>query len=160
MEKSKDAYKFNCAQRAHVQLLENMPQTMLSMIVGGLTYPRLVAAMGLGWTISRILFAYGYITSDKPAGKGRYLGGFFWLFPGGNLGNLRCHCDEDGAVSCYCSCKYQVLQDLIVAKICESLVKGIDLGVVPCPCFGRQASFESFNIVGQRILSQRVTIPF
>ncbi|RMZ90724.1 hypothetical protein DV736_g2053, partial [Chaetothyriales sp. CBS 134916] len=69
-EKSKDAYKFNCAQRAHAQFLENMPQTMLTMLVGGLSYPRAVAYLGVGWIISRVLFAYGYIMSNKPHGNG------------------------------------------------------------------------------------------
>jgi glutathione S-transferase len=84
-EKSPEAYTFNCAQRAHGQLLENMPQTMLMMMVGGLTYPRLTAVMGLGWVFGRILYAYGYITSKK-AGKGRAMGSMFWLFQGGIWG--------------------------------------------------------------------------
>ncbi|RMZ83211.1 hypothetical protein DV738_g1322, partial [Chaetothyriales sp. CBS 135597] len=81
--KSKEAYKFNCAQRAHAQFLENMPQTVLTMLIGGLTSPRLVALCGLGWSISRVSYAYGYITGTKPDGRGRYSGGLgalFWVF--------------------------------------------------------------------------------
>ena len=59
---------------------------MAMMLVGGLTYPRLVAGLGVGWIISRIVYAYGYITSNEPNGKGRKYGGTFWLFQGGIWG--------------------------------------------------------------------------
>lgn len=42
--------------------------------------------MGVGWIISRIVYAYGYITSNEPNGKGRKYGGTFWLFQGGIWG--------------------------------------------------------------------------
>ncbi|ETN39385.1 uncharacterized protein HMPREF1541_05608 [Cyphellophora europaea CBS 101466] len=86
VKESRDAYVFNAAQRAHGNLLENMSQTVLMMLVGGLAYPRLAAAMGAGWVLCRALFAYGYVTSTKPHGKGRYLGGAFWLFQAGFWG--------------------------------------------------------------------------
>jgi hypothetical protein len=64
VKESRDAYEFNAAQRAHAHLLENMSQTVLSMLVAGLLYPRASAALGAGWLISRILFCYGYGESD------------------------------------------------------------------------------------------------
>lgn len=83
-KESKAAYKLNCAQRAHSNLLENMSQTMMTMMVAGLSYPRVTAALGAGWVVSRILYAYGYITSDDP--KGRGIGGGFWIMQGGIWG--------------------------------------------------------------------------
>ncbi|ETI28122.1 hypothetical protein G647_00571 [Cladophialophora carrionii CBS 160.54] len=79
-KESQDAYKFNCAQRAHANLLENMPQTMATMLFAGLEYPTVTAALGLGWLLARSLYAFGYIKYNK-----RYsLGGWaFWLCQGG-----------------------------------------------------------------------------
>jgi hypothetical protein len=42
--------------------------------------PRATAISGLGWVVSRALFAYGYITSEKPNGRGRYLGVTYYGF--------------------------------------------------------------------------------
>jgi glutathione S-transferase len=35
-KESRDAYKYNCAQRAHGNLMEHMPQTIAYMLVAGL----------------------------------------------------------------------------------------------------------------------------
>ncbi|KAL3477361.1 hypothetical protein BJX99DRAFT_257611 [Aspergillus californicus] len=80
------AHKFNCAQRAHANFLENAPQTMLSILVAGLKYPTLAAGLGAAWVFFRCLFLYGYIYSDKPQGKGRYIGSMFWLMQAGLWG--------------------------------------------------------------------------
>ncbi|KAL4778308.1 hypothetical protein BJX76DRAFT_148652 [Aspergillus varians] len=79
------AYKFNCAQRAHANFLENAPQTMLMILVAGIKYPQLAAGLGAAWAFFRVVFLYGYIYSDKPQGGGRKNGGFFWLAQGGLL---------------------------------------------------------------------------
>ncbi|OAP65204.1 hypothetical protein AYL99_01176 [Fonsecaea erecta] len=85
-KESQAAYKFNCAQRAHGNLLENMPQTMAYMLFAGLEYPTATAALGAAWVVCRIAFAYGYISSQKKNGSGRYIGGGFWLLQGGLWG--------------------------------------------------------------------------
>ncbi|EXJ95484.1 glutathione S-transferase [Capronia coronata CBS 617.96] len=82
VKESRDAYKFNCAQRAHGNLLENMPQTMLYMLFAGLEYPKATFAVGTAWLICRAIFAYGYITSEKPDGKGRLYGSGYLLMQG------------------------------------------------------------------------------
>ncbi|EME38981.1 hypothetical protein DOTSEDRAFT_92243 [Dothistroma septosporum NZE10] len=79
---SPEAYKFNCAQRAHGNLLENMPQTIAMLLFAGLFYPTATPVLGATWVVGRVLYAYGYITS-KENGKGRSLGAVFWL---GQLG--------------------------------------------------------------------------
>ncbi|KAJ5498526.1 Sterol O-acyltransferase [Penicillium expansum] len=76
------AEKFNCAQRAHTNFLENASQTMLFTLVAGLKYPELAAGLGALWVFFRVLFLYGYVYSGKPQGKGRMMGGFFWLVQG------------------------------------------------------------------------------
>jgi len=80
------AYKFNCAQRAHAQFLENMPQTIILLLVAGLKYPQATALLGVGWVIGRVLYLYGYVYSGKEHGKGRAMGGGFWLCQLGLLG--------------------------------------------------------------------------
>lgn len=79
---SREAYQFNCAQRAHGNLMENLPQTIASILFAGLFYPNAAAILGGVWLVSRILYAYGYITS-KTNGKGRAIGIGFWI---GQLG--------------------------------------------------------------------------
>jgi glutathione S-transferase len=68
MKTNPGAYTFNCAQRAYANFLENAPQTMVSMLVAGLAYPTLTAALGLGWLFSRVLNLVGYVYSGKDKG--------------------------------------------------------------------------------------------
>ncbi|KAK5946771.1 hypothetical protein PMZ80_000914 [Knufia obscura] len=86
IKSSKEAYKFNCAQRAHGNLLENMPTAISTLLFGGLFYPRAAPVMGSLWVVFRAFYAYGYITSNKPDGKGRSLGYGFWLSQLGLIG--------------------------------------------------------------------------
>lgn len=76
------AYRFNCAQRAHANLLESMPQTMLYILVAGVKWPIASTALGTAWVVLRAVYAHGYIYSNKPNGKGRYNGAAFWLCQG------------------------------------------------------------------------------
>ncbi|KAL4879053.1 hypothetical protein BJY04DRAFT_194642 [Aspergillus karnatakaensis] len=80
------AYQFNCAQRAHANFLENAPQTMLSILIAGLKYPQIAAGLGAAWAFFRLLFMFGYVYSDKPQGRGRYNGAFFWFAQAGLWG--------------------------------------------------------------------------
>ena len=73
------AERFNCAQRAHGNFLENAPQTMLFILVAGLKWPNLSAALGAAWVVFRSLYLYGYVYSKKPMGQGRFMGVAFWL---------------------------------------------------------------------------------
>ena len=70
-------------QRAHAQYMENMPQTMASMLIAGLEYPKATAALGLGWIGMRLVYALGYVYSVKPGGEGRLYGVLFWFMQGG-----------------------------------------------------------------------------
>ncbi|KAJ8702303.1 hypothetical protein PTI98_001033 [Pleurotus ostreatus] len=65
-EASLAAKKFNCAQRAHQNTLENIPPLYVSALITALKYP-IPAAVGLGlWSVSRIAYTAGY-TSGDPA---------------------------------------------------------------------------------------------
>ncbi|KIX95683.1 uncharacterized protein Z520_08390 [Fonsecaea multimorphosa CBS 102226] len=82
-KESQAAYKFNCAQRSHGNLLENMPQTMAFLLFAGLEYPTATAALGVAWVAFRAAYAYGYIQSQQKGGRGRFLGSPVWLVQGG-----------------------------------------------------------------------------
>lgn len=82
-KENRDAYKFNCAQRAHGNLVENMPQTIAIMLFAGLEYPTATAALGAAWLGFRMVYAFGYIASQKKNGVGRMYGGGFWLMQAG-----------------------------------------------------------------------------
>lgn len=79
-------HRFNCAQRAHGNFLENSGTAVAAMIVAGVRFPLLTAACGLGWNLGRIVYAAGYTSSPLGSGAGRLRGSFFWLFQAGLLG--------------------------------------------------------------------------
>lgn len=79
-EKKKAMYLFNCAQRAHGNYLENLPSVIPAMLIGGLRFPVATAIAGLGWSVSRVVYAVGYTDKTKSDGSGRLPGSFFWLF--------------------------------------------------------------------------------
>jgi len=61
---SQDAFKFNCAQRAHNNTLEHVPAVISGLVLTGLKYPILASALGATWIIGRVLYTLGYITGD------------------------------------------------------------------------------------------------
>lgn len=77
-QSNKEAYLFNCAQRAHGNFDEYHPSMLVSMLIGGLQYPLVAAGLGVAWSIARIMYAIGYVNPDKVKGEGRYLG--IWFF--------------------------------------------------------------------------------
>jgi glutathione S-transferase len=83
MKASPAAYRFNCAQRAHANLLENMPQAMLCMLFSGLFHPRAATWLGGAWLAFRFLYMLGYVfgsgSDEQGKGKGRMIGGGFWI---------------------------------------------------------------------------------
>lgn len=107
-EKKKQMYLFNCAQRAHGKAfglsremiarlgdlmarytgnyIENHAPFVIAMLLAGLEYPVTATVMGVGWSISRVVYAVGYTKTDQESGKGRLMGAPFWLFQLGAFG--------------------------------------------------------------------------
>ncbi|KAI5780979.1 hypothetical protein EDC01DRAFT_261805 [Geopyxis carbonaria] len=81
---SLDAYQFNCAQRAHANYLENLPQFVISTAIAGLSHPRITAGLAGMWLVGRVLYARGYVNGNQESkGSGRYQGMMYVL---GQLG--------------------------------------------------------------------------
>jgi len=59
-----DAMRFNCAQRAHQNTLEVLPQTLLYIFFSGITYPTTAASLGAAWIVGRVLYTIGYSSGD------------------------------------------------------------------------------------------------
>ncbi|GAA5987704.1 hypothetical protein JCM5350_008076 [Sporobolomyces pararoseus] len=71
------AKRFNCAQRAHANTLENLPIALLSLFHSGLYHPRLAALGGLIWLAGRVAYTIGYSSgepSKRQAGVFGYIG--------------------------------------------------------------------------------------
>ncbi|TDL21347.1 membrane-associated proteins in eicosanoid and glutathione metabolism [Rickenella mellea] len=68
-EASIDAMKFNCAQRAHQNTIENLPHLLFGLLVTGVRYPTLAAVIGFSSTLGRVMYTLGY-SSGTP--KNRY----------------------------------------------------------------------------------------
>lgn len=73
---TKEADKFNCAQRAHQNTLENVPMFLVVALLGGLLHP-LACAIGAGvYNLGKICYIYGY---SRGSPEGRYIGTFSYI---------------------------------------------------------------------------------
>ncbi|PFH58170.1 hypothetical protein XA68_14074 [Ophiocordyceps unilateralis] len=79
--KNESAYRFNCAQRAHHNFTENHTSLLGALLIAGIRFPVPAAAVGAGWSLSRVLYLLGYTSSAGP--RGRLIGGL-----GGTLSDL------------------------------------------------------------------------
>lgn len=86
-----DNEKFNCIQRAHQNTLENYPQFLLLLFVGGLQYPKISAGAGLLYLLGRIAFARGYYTGEPDKRKYGSFGYIGLLTLLGNTVSFACH---------------------------------------------------------------------
>jgi glutathione S-transferase len=64
--------RFNNAQRAHYNMVEQSAPVLACLAGAGLYYPRFSAALGFAFSFGRVLYAYGY-NSNKGA-DGRLVG--------------------------------------------------------------------------------------
>ncbi|OTA03024.1 microsomal glutathione S transferase [Trichoderma parareesei] len=76
-KKDVNAYRFNCAQRAHANFIENQPSALGALLISGLHFPVAAAVLGATWSVGRTLYLYGYTSSAGPKGRtfGAYIAG-------------------------------------------------------------------------------------
>lgn len=77
-EKDPKAFKFNCAQRAHGNYVENFTPFLGALLISGLQFPVASATLGAAWVVGRVWYATGYV-SQGPKGRS---GGFVVSFLG------------------------------------------------------------------------------
>ncbi|KAH8835913.1 hypothetical protein DL96DRAFT_1490084 [Flagelloscypha sp. PMI_526] len=70
MKTSPAALKFNGAQRAHQNTLENVPVMLIMSMIVGTKFPYLASGLGFVWNASRILYMYGYL--QGPSKRNSY----------------------------------------------------------------------------------------
>ncbi|KAM0255296.1 hypothetical protein ACHAQJ_005886 [Trichoderma viride] len=73
-EKDPNAYKFNCAQRAHANFAENQTSAVGAILIAGLQFPVVSAVLGAAWSLGRVVYLYGYTSDSGP--KGRSFGSY------------------------------------------------------------------------------------
>jgi len=76
--KDKDKFRFNCAQRAHSNYLENLAVVLPAFLASAIHYPTVSSSLLGFWLACRIVYTRGYVGSaHNSTGKGRYKGIFF-----------------------------------------------------------------------------------
>jgi glutathione S-transferase len=80
-----EAHRFNCAQRAHSNYVENQPSFLVVLLLAGVRFPITAAVLGAAWNVARYTYAVGY-SQGEETGKGRYKGISFWFFQAGLAG--------------------------------------------------------------------------
>ncbi|KAI0016738.1 MAPEG family protein [Xylariomycetidae sp. FL0641] len=63
-----NAYKFNLAQRAHGNFVENYAPFLAGLLIAGLQRPMGATYLGAAWVFGRVLYAAGY-TGAGPNGR-------------------------------------------------------------------------------------------
>jgi glutathione S-transferase len=71
--KSPAAFKFNCAQRAHGNFVENITPFLGELLITGLRFPMAAAALGAAWVFGRVWYAAGYVARGPPGRSGGFL---------------------------------------------------------------------------------------
>ena len=66
----KDWYRFNCAQRIHLNYLEGIILIMLSALIAGIQNARLVFGLQLAYMVGRALYSVGYMKGADYRIKG------------------------------------------------------------------------------------------
>lgn len=66
---SKHAKAFNCVQRSHQHMFENLTQVVLSAMTGAVSYPITTALATLVFVVGRYKFTMGYAHSEGEASK-------------------------------------------------------------------------------------------
>ncbi|CUS11861.1 unnamed protein product [Tuber aestivum] len=78
--KDKEKFRFNCAQRAHSNYLENLAVVLPSFLASAVQYPTASSSLLGIWLVGRIVYARGYVGSQhNSSGKGRYKGVFSYI---------------------------------------------------------------------------------
>lgn len=77
-EGHKDAKAFNCVQRAHQNTLEFLPSMVAALLLGGLQYPLVAAALGALYAVARIQYFRGY---SSGVANNRFAAGGVLIFP-------------------------------------------------------------------------------
>ncbi len=78
-EKREALLRFNCAQRAHYNFVENYSFILAMILVAGVRFPLPTAAAGLFWAANRVVYAVGYTDLTKKEGTGRGRGAGHYL---------------------------------------------------------------------------------
>ncbi|KAI0396196.1 membrane-associated proteins in eicosanoid and glutathione metabolism [Xylariaceae sp. FL0594] len=67
-DKDPNAYRFNLAQRAHANFVENLTPFIVALLVAGVGYPVPATYAGAAWVAGRFAYAYGYVNKG-PSGR-------------------------------------------------------------------------------------------
>jgi glutathione S-transferase len=60
-DKDPKAFRFNLAQRAHANFVENLSSFVIALLIAGVRYPGPATYAGAAWVTGRLAYAYGYV---------------------------------------------------------------------------------------------------
>ncbi|KAJ6789495.1 hypothetical protein PWT90_00296 [Aphanocladium album] len=63
------AFRFNCAQRAHANFTENLTPFLGALFAAGLRFPTASAVLGAAWVTGRTVYLIGYTSGAGPKGR-------------------------------------------------------------------------------------------
>ena len=72
---SPEKWRFNAAQRAHAQFLEQYTLFLVALGIAGLERPQVAAGLGASWVVARLMYLAGYVrATNNENGRGRQVG--------------------------------------------------------------------------------------
>ncbi|PSR79112.1 hypothetical protein BD289DRAFT_442931 [Coniella lustricola] len=90
-EKNPEAYRLNCAQRAHANFTENLVTFLPTLLIAGLRFPTYAAVAATGWLTCRVAYTQGYVAKGPQGRVAPSIASYLFLFPLLGMAGTTCY---------------------------------------------------------------------